>query len=85
MTPKKLTWLPKIFARLLFGGQSDEECPQPTAGRDGHVRLPRLGVFIDFDNVNGDAIPPVLKPLSPHWDSTWRRAYGTETPPPAAI
>ena len=76
MTKKKLTWFSKFVAGQLVGRKSNEERPEATAGRDRRVPLPKLGVFIDFDNVNWDAIPLVFEHLSPQWDSTWRRAYG---------
>jgi hypothetical protein len=77
MTPKRLTRLPQILAGLLFGERSHQESSRTAAATDKPVALPTLGVFIDFDNVNGAAIPLVFQHLSSRWNATWRRAYGT--------
>jgi hypothetical protein len=77
MRKRKLRWFSEFVATQILGRKSNEERQKATAGRDKRVPLPRLGVFIDFDNVSGDVIPLVFEHLSTQWDSTWRRAYGT--------
>ena len=74
---KMLTWLSKLIACLRFGQTSDENRSQTGANSGKHLASPKMGVFIDFDNINADAISLVLKHLSPQWDLTCRRAYGS--------
>lgn len=79
MTTKMLTWFSKSIAGLRLGRTSNESRSQTVANSDRRLPLPKMGVFIDFDNINADAIPLVLKHLSPQWDLTCRRAYGSAT------
>jgi hypothetical protein len=66
-----------MLGRALLAGRSHDGSVRAADRSHKHFRLPRLGVFVDFDNVNGAAIPLVLNHLSNRWDCTWRRAYGT--------
>ena len=77
MIPKRYAWLSTRLAGLLLRTPSNQKIPLFDVETQGHVRLPKLGVFIDFDNVNGGAIPLVFEHLSARWNPTWRRAYGT--------
>jgi len=51
---KMLTWLSKLIACLRFGQTSDENPSQTGANSGKHLASPKMGVFIDFDNINAD-------------------------------
>lgn len=79
MTKTKLTWVFRFIAGLLFGRTSYEERHQTVASSGAHASLPKMGIFIDFDNIKADAVSLILNHLSPHWNMTCRRAYGSGT------
>lgn len=79
MTKTRLTWVFRLIAGLLFERTSYEQRHQTVASSSTHASLPKMGVFIDLDNVKADAVSLVLNHLSSDWNLTCRRAYGSGT------